>query len=164
MLFMGEEWGATQPFLFFCDFSGELADAVRKGRRAEFSRFPEFADPDRVAEIPDPCAEATFLASKLDWSRINPSHLAYYRELLKIRRDFVQPLLPSIRHGGKALVVGEQAVRVTWRAGERRLFLDANLSSSPVAFPKSDACPFWLCGDADASFQPWTVRWGLDPE
>jgi maltooligosyltrehalose trehalohydrolase len=164
MLFMGEEWGATQPFLFFCDFSGELAEAVRKGRRAEFSRFPEFADPDRVAKIPDPCAEATFLASKLDWSRINPSHLAYYRELLKIRRDFVQPLLPSIRHGGKALVVGEQAVRVTWRAGERRLVLDANLSSSPVAFPAVKIQPFWLCGDAGASFGPWTVRWGLDPE
>ena len=51
---MGEEWGATQPFLFFCDYHGELADAVRKGRREEFSRFPEFADPERVAKIPDP--------------------------------------------------------------------------------------------------------------
>jgi maltooligosyltrehalose trehalohydrolase len=164
MLFMGEEWGATQPFLFFCDFDGELAEAVRKGRREEFSRFAEFADPDRVAKIPDPCAETTFLASKLDWSRIDPAHLAYYRELLKTRRDFVQPLLPSIRHGGKALVVGEQALRVVWQAHERRLVLDANLSSSGVTFPKSDVHPFWLCGDAGPSFGPWTVRWGLDPE
>ena len=165
MLFMGEEWGATQPFLFFCDFSGELAQAVRKGRREEFSRFPEFADPDRVAKIPDPCAEATFLASKLDWSRIDPTHLACYRDLLKTRRDFVQPLLPSIRHGGEALVVGEQALRVTWRAGERRLVLDANLSSSPVAFPKQPTpVRFGSCGDAGASFGPWAVRWELDPE
>ena len=61
-------------------------------------------------------------------------------------------------------MVGEQAVRVIWQAGERRLVLDANLSSSSVAFPTNDAAPFWLCGDAGASFQPWTVRWGLDPE
>jgi maltooligosyltrehalose trehalohydrolase len=164
MLFMGEEWGARSPFPFFCDFTGELAEAVRKGRREEFSRFPEFADPERVAKIPDPCAESTFLASKLDWSRIDATHLGTYRDLLKIRREFVQPLLPSIRHGGEALVVGEQALRVAWRAGERRLVLDANLSSSPVAFPKSDARQFWLCGEAGAYLQPWTVRWGFDPE
>jgi uncharacterized protein DUF3459 len=60
-------------------------------------------------------------------------------------------------------VVGEQAVRVIWRAGERRLVLDANLSASPIAFAESDISPFWLCGDAGASFGPWTVRWGLDP-
>jgi maltooligosyltrehalose trehalohydrolase len=164
MLFMGEEWGAKQPFLFFCDFDGKLAEAVRKGRREEFSRFPEFADPEPVAKIPDPCAESTFLASKLDWSRIDATHLAHYRELLKIRREFVQPLLPSIRHGGDALVVGGQALRVIWQAGERRLVLDANLSSSPVAFPQSDVRQFWLCGEAGASFAPWTVRWGFDPE
>ncbi len=162
MLFMGEEWGATSPFPFFCDFSGELAEAVRKGRREEFARFPEFADPDRVAKIPDPCAASTFLASKLDWTRLDAAHLSYYRELLTVRRDFVRLLLPSIRHGGEALVVGEQALRVTWRAGERRLVLDANLSASRVEFPTSDASPFWLCGEVGASFMPWTVRWGLD--
>jgi maltooligosyltrehalose trehalohydrolase len=164
MLFMGEEWGATSPFPFFCDFSGELAEGVRKGRREEFARFPEFADPEQVAKIPDPLAESTFLASKLDWTRVDATHLAYYRDLLATRREFVQPLLPSIRHGGKALVVGEQAVRVTWPAGKRRLVLDANLSSSPVVFPKSDVRQFWLCGEAGASFAPWTVRWGFDPE
>ena len=44
MLFMGEEWAASQPFPFFCDFGGELADAVREGRREEFAKFPEFQD------------------------------------------------------------------------------------------------------------------------
>ena len=161
MLFMGEEWGAAQPFLFFCDFKGELAEAVRKGRREEFARFPEFADPEKVAKIPDPCAEATFLASKLDWSRVDATHLAYYRDLLKLRREIVQPLLPSISRGGEPLVMGEQAVRVTWAAGERRLVLDANLSSAPVAFPETDARPFWSCGESGAVLGPWTVRWGL---
>jgi maltooligosyltrehalose trehalohydrolase len=162
MLFMGEEWGATSPFPFFCDFTGELAEAVRKGRREEFSRFPEFADPERVAKIPDPLAESTFLASKLDWNRVDAKHLAYYRELLKARRDHIRPLLSSIRHGRAAQVVGDQALRVIWQAGERRLVLDANLSSNPVEFPAIEVHPFWLCGDANASFGPWTVRWGLD--
>jgi maltooligosyltrehalose trehalohydrolase len=163
MVFMGEEWGATQPFLFFCDYHGELADAVRSGRRAEFSRFPEFSKPEQVAKIPDPSAEPTFLASKLDWSRVDAGHLAFYRELLKTRRDFIRRLLPSIQHGGDALAVGEQALRVIWRAGARRLVLEANLSSSPVEFPPLELRPFWLCGDAGAKFGPWAVRWGLDP-
>ena len=120
MLFMGEEWGAESPFLFFCDFKGKLADAVRKGRREEFSRFPEFADPERAAKIPDPLAEATFLASKLDWSRNDAAHLAYYRALLDARREYVRPLTPSIQHGGDALMLGEQAVRVAWRAQDSR--------------------------------------------
>ena len=52
MLFMGEEWGATAPFPFFCDFGGDLADAVRKGRRAEFAgAYAEFGD-----EVPDALA------------------------------------------------------------------------------------------------------------
>ena len=163
MLFMGEEWGATQPFLFFCDFGGKLADAVRKGRREEFSRFPEFSDPERVEKIPDPTAEATFLASKLDWSRIDTAQLAYYHELLKTRREYVRPLLPSIEHAGEALVLGEQAVRVTWRAGERRLLLHANLSPRRVEFLPVGARIFWRCGDTDAALGPWSVRWGIEP-
>ena len=68
LLFMGEEWGATQPFCFFTDFHDELADAVREGRRREFKRFPEFASADARAHIPDPNAWSTFAASRLDWS------------------------------------------------------------------------------------------------
>ena len=45
MLFMGEEWNARQPFQFFTDFHGDLAEAVRNGRREEFARMPEFAAP-----------------------------------------------------------------------------------------------------------------------
>ena len=163
MLFMGEEWGETRPFLFFCDFKGKLAEAVRKGRREEFSRFPEFADPDRAAKIPNPLAEETFLASKLDWSRIDAAHLAFYRELLETRREYVRPLLPSIQHAGEALVLGEQAVRVSWRAGDQRLALDANLSDRPVASPPLKAREFWRCGNVDVDLGPWSVRWGIAP-
>jgi maltooligosyltrehalose trehalohydrolase len=163
MLFMGEEWGAGSPFLFFCDFKGQLADAVRKGRHEEFSRFPEFVDPKRAAKIPDPLAEATFLASKLDWSRIDTEHLAYYRALLNARREHVRPLTPSIQQGGETLVLGEQAVRVVWRAQNSLLLLDANLSPSRIESAPLGGRVFWRCGDTDVALGPWSVRWAIEP-
>jgi 1,4-alpha-glucan branching enzyme len=54
LLFMGEEWGSGQPFLFFCDFEPGLGDAVREGRRREFAHFPEFRDDAARQRIPDP--------------------------------------------------------------------------------------------------------------
>jgi maltooligosyltrehalose trehalohydrolase len=158
---MGEEWAAEQPFPFFCDFDGELAEAVRRGRRQEFARFPEFADPERAAKIPDPIAEATFLSAKLDWSRIDPDRLGFYRAALAARREHVRPLLPNIERGGEGAVLGEQSVRVVWRAGDRRLTLDANLSDDRVAFPET-AGAFWRCGDTEGVFGPWSVRWSVE--
>src|SRR6185437_7155982 len=65
LLFMGEEVGATTPFLFFCDFAGDLANAVREGRRREFARFPAFASPDARERIPDPLLRETFTRSNI---------------------------------------------------------------------------------------------------
>ena len=77
MLFMGEEWDAAQPFPFFCDFEPGLAEAVRRGRREEFKRFPEFQDEAARARILDPTAETTFNSAKLAWSDIaDPPHAA----------------------------------------------------------------------------------------
>jgi maltooligosyltrehalose trehalohydrolase len=163
MIFMGEEWDARSPFPFFCDFAGKLGEAVRKGRLEEFSRFPEFADPERAAKIPDPTAEATFLSSKLDWSSVDQSHLAYYRALLTARRESVRPLLPHIERSGEAFVLGEQAVRVSWRAGADLLLLDANLSGSGVKSPPIAGRAFWRCGQTEAVLGPWSVRWSVEP-
>ncbi|HEU5074674.1 MAG TPA: malto-oligosyltrehalose trehalohydrolase [Polyangiaceae bacterium] len=85
MLFMGEEWGATAPFLYFTDHSEpELGEAVRQGRRREFAAFGW--DPER---IPDPQARSSFEASKLAWNEISePEHqslLAFYRALIQLR-------------------------------------------------------------------------------
>src|SRR5205814_846289 len=85
LLFMGEEWGATRPFPFFCDFTGDLANAVRQGRRREFAQaYARFGD-----DIPDPLSEETFRSAVLDWSeRDQPQArkwLAFVRELLAIR-------------------------------------------------------------------------------
>jgi 1,4-alpha-glucan branching enzyme len=103
-----ERW--PQAFLKFGSFSrAALAEAVRRGRREEFARFPEFADPERAEKIPDPIVEATFLSAKLDWSRIDADRLAFYRAALAARREHVRPLLPKIESGGEGAVLGEQA-------------------------------------------------------
>ncbi len=164
MLFMGEEWGAREPFLFFCDFEGDLATAVRDGRRKEFAGFPEFADARSVAEIPDPLAESTFLVSKLAWSKIDADHLDFYRAALAARREHVRPFLPAMSRGGEASAVGDQAVRISWAAGAHRLVLDANLNDRSAAFPAANGLVFWRYGDAadGGALGPWSVRWSLE--
>ena len=91
LLFMGQEWAASSPFLFFSDHGGELGEAVRRGRREEFKTFTAFADPEARERIPDPQARATFERSKLRWSeRTEEPHRsvhALYRALIALRRS-----------------------------------------------------------------------------
>jgi malto-oligosyltrehalose trehalohydrolase len=166
MLFMGEEWHSARPFLFFCDFGGELAAAVRDGRRQEFARFAAFQDEAKRAPIPDPQAEGTFLDSKLDWERLTePGHartLHWYQDLLAVRRRHLVPLLPLLQRAGDYQVIGPGAVVVRWHGSERReltLAINLNAASQP-GFP---ACPgrlLWQEGHAGraGTLGPWCVR------
>lgn len=70
LIFMGQEWGAGAPFLYFTDHNQELGALVRDGRRAEFGRFEAFANEAARDLIPDPQDEATFAASRLDWTEL----------------------------------------------------------------------------------------------
>ncbi|MDB5820807.1 MAG: malto-oligosyltrehalose trehalohydrolase [Rhizobacter sp.] len=120
LLFMGEEFGATTPFLYFSDWSGDLAKAVTEGRRKEFSQFPRFSDPEVQSRIPDPCTRSTFDACKLDWSQADsPSGKAWratYANLLSLRRNVIEPRLPGLVTGGhEAVMIGQQVLRVRWR-------------------------------------------------
>ncbi|MEM0906207.1 MAG: malto-oligosyltrehalose trehalohydrolase [Pseudomonadota bacterium] len=123
LLWMGEEWGETNPFCFFCDFDGELAAAVRKGRRNEFSKFDAFIDPESREDIPDPNAAATFEASKIDWSRRNTPEgaawLTLYRTLLAARREQIAPRLRGIGPNAGTLVQAEDGhIVAKWRLGD----------------------------------------------
>ena len=169
MIFMGEEFGASQPFPFFCDFDGDLAEAVRNGRRQEFARFPAFQDPALREKIPDPQADATFAAAKLDWAVLQDppfsETLAWYRRILDVRRRIVVPLLDHIPRGGQYRVLGPQAVAVAWSCDDgRRLHLAANLSPHRVAAEPAGGQSFWHEGDAlaGASLGPWAVRWSSE--
>jgi maltooligosyltrehalose trehalohydrolase len=126
LLFMGQEWGATSPFLYFTDHDAELGKLVSEGRRREFSAFKEFSDPEHQRTIPDPQAEPTFLASKLRWSeREEPEHaatLALYRAALNLRKtDWVLSSSGRAELSAKA----EDGVLTVqrWRGNQRRLLL-----------------------------------------
>ncbi len=166
MLFMGEEWGCRQPFPFFCDFHGALGEAVRKGRRKEFAKFPEFQDEANREKIPDPQAESTFLAAKLQWSEMDePEHAAwliFYRRILAARREFIVPVMGEIRQGGRFEVRGEGAVSVSWTSDSAdRLLLQANLSDAPVeGFEQRLTRVIWAEGSKlDGQLSPWSVCW-----
>jgi maltooligosyltrehalose trehalohydrolase len=169
MLFMGEEFCAAQPFPFFCDFSGDLADAVRNGRRAEFARFPEFDDPQRREQIPDPGAAETFLSAKLDWDAADSGEharwLALYRELLLIRHRDIIPRLAGIGgHAGRFEVIETAAVRVDWNlADNSRLSLLANLKSEPAAPTSSiPGRVIWTAQPQHTALAAWQAIWTLD--
>ncbi|AFG36412.1 malto-oligosyltrehalose trehalohydrolase [Spirochaeta africana] len=139
MLYMGEEWSASTPFQFFCDFGEDLADAVRNGRRQEFAKFPEFSDPALVARIPDPNSPETCAASRLNWQeREQEPHRSKLREmqaLLELRRTYIVPLLEGIWHHSQAaaLPLGDQALLCVFHAaGSPSLALAVNLGDQAV--------------------------------
>ncbi len=130
MLFMGEEYGAKHPFLFFTSHNEDLAKLVREGRRAEFKHFAAFQDEKRRAAIPDPNAASTFDASVPD--QADPDMAAFVRGLLAIRRDRIAPVLPRCR-SVEARVLATGAVRAVWRMKDgQQLTLALNLGSEAV--------------------------------
>jgi maltooligosyltrehalose trehalohydrolase len=124
LLFMGQEWGASTPFLYFTDLGAELGRAVTAGRRREFQDFPEFAE-DGTSSIPDPQAPCTFECSQLRWderaSEPHASHLALYRELLRLRATHAA-LQASDCPAAHAWAEGEDAI-VMRRGKDRQVLL-----------------------------------------
>jgi malto-oligosyltrehalose trehalohydrolase len=169
MLFMGQEWDCPQPFCFFCDFGPELGVLVSAGRRQEFARFPAFASEAARARIPDPQAESTFLASRLDWAGlIDPegqAALVRHRGLLAVRRRHIEPLLRRIPGAGEYRELGPGGVLVRWSTSEgAALTLVANLSERfAPRFPTAAGTLLWQEGQIDAAgiFGPWALRWSL---
>jgi malto-oligosyltrehalose trehalohydrolase len=140
LLFMGEEFDAPSPFLFFCDFGPELAAAVRDGRRREFARSAGFSDARSLEAIPDPNAALTFERSCLDWSCLEqPRHrrrLTQVCALLRLRSDRIVPLLPRITRGGHCHVFGVGGLDGRWDLGAgETLRVTANLAPRAVVAP-----------------------------
>ena len=109
LLFQGQEWAASTPFIFFTDHNPELGKLVTEGRREEFKGFAAFSG----ESVPDPQADATFLRSKLDWDeRAKPEHsgtLALYTDLLRLRNE-LQALGIHDREHFEVTHVGDNAV------------------------------------------------------
>jgi malto-oligosyltrehalose trehalohydrolase len=143
LLFMGEEFAASSPFLFFCNFSGDLAAAVTNGRRNEFARFATFNSAEMREKIPNPNAEQTFLQSKLDWTSLqrepHTTWLKLYQQLLTIRREKIVPHLqgtskPQVQNCSE----DNRSLAIDWNFGDGAvLHLYANLSDKPFVLPDS---------------------------
>src|SRR5581483_2334147 len=100
MLFMGEEWAASTPFVWFANFEGELAENVRQGRLSEFSRFDDFKNPAKRKLIPDPCSRDTFEKCKLNWDELDEAEhrqwYELYKRLIALRKAAIAPLIDDI--------------------------------------------------------------------
>ena len=148
LLFMGEEHGETNPFLYFVSHGDPaLIESVREGRREEFASF------SWAGEVPDPQARETFEASRPDWGRAESEEgarmLALYRDLLRLRRSE-----PALRPAAAALRVrhDEAAGWVAVRYDKEGGVLEGvfNLSSEPRVVPLDDPRGWSLVLASDA--------------
>jgi maltooligosyltrehalose trehalohydrolase len=98
MLFMGQEWGATAPFLYFTDMSEETGILIAEGRRKEFLASNFAKDEGDLARMSHPQEVGTFVRSKLNWEEVNEEKhqrlLRLYRDGLKLRRELFGPRNP----------------------------------------------------------------------
>lgn len=139
MLFMGQEFSASSPFLFFADHNPELARLVRKGRGEFLHQFPHLATPGMSGSLADPADPATFERSKLDLGE-RQRHVAAYalhRDLIKLRREDAVFCAPQ-PHGLDGAVLGAEAfvIRFFGDDGNDRLMLinlgrDLHLAQAP---------------------------------
>ena len=133
MLFMGEEWGSKAPFPFFCDFKGDLADAVRKGRRSEYAWA--------YAQVRRRGARSRWRRRRvhsavLDWNERDAAaarrRLTLVQELLAIRRREIVPRLAGATFG-EAQAAADGLLTAHWRMGDgATLRLLANLSDRDI--------------------------------
>jgi len=173
LLFMGEEFAADTPFLFFCDFHGDLAAAVTHGRRNEFARFSKFGSAGARDSIPDPNSEQTFLRSKLNWDSLRAeSHaqwLQLYRELLALRQRVIVPRIGITRGTECEVDSDKRELSINWSFEDGgKLELRANLGSDfTLNVPGIFGTPFYSsnAGAAAAITQgtlpAWSVVWSL---
>jgi len=178
LLFMGEEFAARTPFLFFCDFDGKLAADVTQGRRAEFAGFRQFHSQKMRERIPDPNDEQTFIRSKIDWQSLEgeqgQNRLQFYRDLLSLRKKEILPLLHCAETRADFRTYAQGGIAVEWRLGDAVLSLVANLSSAATAaisrpcgrgiyVSSSDLSPDLDLGQKQIEMPTWSVAWFLCP-
>jgi malto-oligosyltrehalose trehalohydrolase len=163
MLFMGEEEGATVPFLYFADWQGELRDAVRRGRVEEFAHFPRHAQAAREGRLPDPCSIDTFTQCRLRPGPQATGWRSVYRTLLALRAAWLQPRLPDLHADAHEAVHRGRWLQVRWFFGGAHRgvwMLQANLGPAAVAadVPRG-ACVHAVGAASGATLGPWSGRW-----
>jgi maltooligosyltrehalose trehalohydrolase len=142
MVFMGEEFGETRPFLFFTDHNEELGKLVTAGRRKEFAHFAAFSNPETREKIPDPNAASTFAASVPQVVEQN-GWTALGAEALAIRHEHIIPRIPGCVSGG-AMALSASAVQASWLMGDgARLTVATNFDVAPAPCPPVAGAPLF---------------------
>jgi maltooligosyltrehalose trehalohydrolase len=130
LLFMGQEWAASAPFLYFTDHHADLGRLVTEGRRKEFASFAAFSNPQARESIPDPQAVETFRASQLDWTEPGREPHAsvhrLYRELLALRQHYADWITVA-GDGFSTTARGADAVRLNYASGGSPLLVVVQL-------------------------------------
>ncbi len=152
---MDEEYGSEQPFLFFTDYTGDLAETVREGRRREFAKFSAFSDEKRRAAIPDPNDPRTFAMSSPTGNEGGeggnegdggkPARAAdrtewmhFYKSALTVRAKLITPRLAHAKPLGATVLKtasgdDADALVARWRLGDgATLSLALNLAREAV--------------------------------
>ncbi len=159
MLFQGQEFGATTPFLYFCDHRNELSKMVREGRSKFLAQFRTLALPEMQTVFGDPGNPSTFEASKLDFSERQKNAAMYnlHKDLLALRRK--DPVFRQQRKGAvDGAVIGTNAFALRFfggaENGDRILFVNLgrdlhfNPAPEPLLAPPPD--------------HRWTVIWSSE--
>jgi maltooligosyltrehalose trehalohydrolase len=162
MLFMGEEWGETRPFLFFTDHNEDLGKLVRDGRRREFAHFAAFNKPETLEKIPDPNAVETFAASvpvptENAWTE-------FYKTCLSLRHEKIIPLIPGCR-SIDARALSSSAIRASWLMNSGAILTVAtNFGDREIACePGSQEMLFATNPFVNAVLAPFTTCCWLQP-
>jgi len=158
-LFQGQEFGATNPFLYFLGLDGDEARAVAAGRRQSLTNFPSVADPAMQQRLPDPADPQSFARSKLDWTEAERQAgiLALHRDLLRMRHEDASFSQMEDRQIDGA-VIGDAALLMRYitpdPAGHRLLLLNLgrDLHVGVVAEP--------LLAPPDG--HKWTLAWSSE--
>jgi maltooligosyltrehalose trehalohydrolase len=158
MLFQGQEYASSKPFLFFADHEGDLAAAVRAGRRTFLSQFRSLALPEWSTSVPDPSDPATFARCRLDHGEREQHREAWslHRDLIRLRREDAV-LSRQGEDGLDGAVIGPHAfaIRFFGARGDDRLLV-VNLGTDEHFSPAPEPLL------APPHGRLWTVRWSSE--
>jgi maltooligosyltrehalose trehalohydrolase len=158
MLFQGQEFGSSRPFLYFADHAGKLGASVREGRREFLGQFPSIKDARVQRALPAPTAPETYAACKLDFSERERNAPAYalHCDLLALRRtDPVLARAGTLRPEGAVLGPGAFLLRYIDPSRADRLIvinLDCDLDFTPAREPLL----------APPAGMRWTLAWSSE--
>ncbi len=162
MLFQGQEFGASTPFLYFADHKAELAKAVEQGRAEFIKQFPSLASPSAQQHVPVPHDPQTFERCKLDWGErgVNESLVRLHRDLLTLRSsDAAFRAQDASALDGAVLGPELFMLRYTSRSPEDERLLVVNFG--PDVEAPSFAEPLVAAPDG----YTWQIRWSsAEPE